>query len=146
MFLSRSRALCPAGCAAAMALAWIPLASAADATPAQAPAADARHAAPTLAHRALFPRPLPNAQPTDSDWHAANATVGAFVRGHADIVAWEAQNGATPTEALQAASHSQPPAAQPMQGHGHHKHHRPGGHTTTAPDMPPSHAPAGGAR
>ncbi|GAA4417750.1 hypothetical protein [Acidovorax lacteus] len=146
MFLSRSRALRPAGCAAAIALAWIPQASAADATPAQAPAADARHAGAPLAHRPLSPRPLPNAQPTDSDWHAANASVGAFPRGHADIVAWEAQHGATPAEPPKAASHSHTPAAHPMQGHGHHQHHRPGGHTTTAPGMPPSHAPAGDAR
>lgn len=134
----------PAGCAAALLLLTWSLPATTAETGTQAPATDARAMGAPLAHEPLRPRPLPNAQPTDADWRAAHTAVGAFPRGHADIVAWEAQ---------QAASAAKPPAGAAVHGgagaqkhRGHHGHPHHGGHA-----MPPAgpHGlthPSGGAR
>ena len=49
-------------------------------------------AAPTapLHYQNIAPRPLQAEQLGAQDWRAANAAVGDFPRGHADIVGWEA--------------------------------------------------------
>ena len=67
--------------------------------PAFAGAADP--AAPTapLAYQGITPRPLQAQQLGAQDWRAANAAVSDFPRGHADILAWETQSGATPAAA-----------------------------------------------
>ncbi len=74
-------------------------------------------AAPTvpLVYQGMAPRPAP--QLGAQDWRAANAAVGQFPRGHADIVGWEAAQAKGGSGANGAA----PPAtsAMPMQ-HGDH--------------------------
>jgi len=77
------------------------------AAPPSRPAADLAEA-PT---RALHHAPLPpsGALATDTaDWQAANAAVGAFPHGHADIVRWEAGQ-----------AHAAPPAVPPAASHHH---------------------------
>lgn len=77
-------------------------ARAADATDPAAPAAPLQHP-PLPASGAVVEGP--------GDWKAANAAVGEFPRGHADIVRWEAARQPAPT------------AAEPS----HHDHHHHGG-------------------
>ena len=43
--------------------------------------------------------PLVDALPSPQAWRQAHEAVGAFPRGHADIVAWEAQRGSAPPPA-----------------------------------------------
>ena len=72
-------------------------------------------AAPTapLVYQGMAPpRPVP--QLGAQDWRAANAAVGQFPRGHADLVGWEAAQAKAGNGAIGAA----PPAA-PMQHGGH---------------------------
>lgn len=65
--------------------------SASDATRADAPTAP-------LPYTAMPPQPpLADALPTPQAWRRAHEAVGAFPRGHADIVAWEAQKGSAPS-------------------------------------------------
>lgn len=64
-----------------------------DATRADAPTAPLRYSA-------MPPQPLlVDALPSPQAWRQANEAVGAFPRGHADIVAWEAQRGSAPLPA-----------------------------------------------
>ena len=71
--------------------------------------------APLVYQGMALPRPAP--QLGTQDWRAANAAVGQFPRGHADIVGWEAAQAKGGSGANGAA----PPAtsAMPMQ-HGDH--------------------------
>ena len=80
--------------------------------PAFAGAADP--AAPTapLAYQGITPRPLQAQQLGAQDWRAANAAVGQFPRGHADLVAWEA----TEAKAGNAATVSAPPSTCAQHG------------------------------
>jgi len=66
----------------------------ADTTPPYDPASTA----PPVAYQA--PDPLPDAGTTlgENDWRSANDTVGAFTRGHIDILRWEAENLPRPAE------------------------------------------------
>jgi hypothetical protein len=66
----------------------------ADATPPYDPALSA----PPVAYQALGP--LPDAATTlgENDWRSANDTVGAFTRGHIDILRWEAENLPRPAD------------------------------------------------
>lgn len=69
-----------------------------------------------LVHQSLSLQPaLADATPSPETWRNGNAAVGAFPRGHADIVAWEAQqqSARTPPGALPT---STPPQAPPHQG------------------------------
>lgn len=89
---------------------------------AQSPSAldAARADAPTapLAYTVMPPQPpLVDALPTPQAWRQAHETVGAFPRGHADIVAWEAQGGVAPSPAPAAST------AAPMSRHRHEMHH-----------------------
>lgn len=82
-------------------------------TPAAHPSAPSAHAvasaqAPTAPlHHLPLPASGAMADGTD-DWKAANAAVGQFPRGHADIVRWEA---------------AQRPASAPAMPRGGHPHH-----------------------
>ena len=75
-------------------------------------------AAPTapLVYQAIAPRSaartLPAQQLGAQDWRAANAAVGQFPRGHADLVAWEA----TEAKAGNAATVSAPPSTSAQHG------------------------------
>lgn len=70
--------------------------------------------------------------PTGHGWQDAHQAVGQFPRGHADIVAWEKQQGAAPTPPPPS-SHTHGggdkaaagAAPKPMHQHhrGHHGHH-----------------------
>lgn len=119
-FFSPGRLVCLALLAPSLALAQNPP------PPAFSEAADP--AAPTapLAYRGMMPRPL-QAQPLGAqDWRAANAAVGGFPRGHADIVAWEAaqasahSSAVTPALPAVPALHGDPAAGQPAAPHGAH--------------------------
>lgn len=60
------------------------------ATHAQSSAADPAIAVPAVRYRSVF-ADMPKGVETDAlDWKAANAEVGQFVRGHIDILKWEA--------------------------------------------------------
>lgn len=70
-------------------------------------------AAPTapLVYQGMAPRPAQ--QLGAQDWRAANAAVGQFPRGHADIVGWEAAQATSGSAATGAAPPATP--AAPMQ-------------------------------
>lgn len=94
-------------------------------SPAQGVAANdaARPDAPTLPliHQGVPPQPSPaTSLPSSSSWHQANEAVAAFPRGHADILAWEAQNSATPLQMPATA------APKPSGHHGMHSDHHGG--------------------
>lgn len=105
---------------------WSPLLALAQATA----AGDAAHpdaATAPLTHQSLpLQPPLADATPTPQAWRDGHAAVSAFPRGHADIVAWEAQqqSARTPTGAVPT---STPPQAPPHQGM------HPGSHSRTQP-------------
>lgn len=93
--------------------------------------------APLVYQGMALPRPAP--QLGTQDWRAANAAVGQFPRGHADIVGWEAAqakggsgaNGAAPpaTSAMpmQHGDHPAMAPAAPLHGGAHpHSMHRKG--------------------
>ncbi|MCZ8220208.1 MAG: hypothetical protein O9337_12385 [Acidovorax sp.] len=72
--------------------------------------------------------------PTGHGWQDAHHAVGQFPRGHADIVAWEKQQGAAPTPPPPSshthgggdkAAAGAAPEPKPMHQHhrGHHGHH-----------------------
>lgn len=84
---------------------------------AQGPVANAAQpTAPTapLVYQPLATAPTTPATPEPQGWREANDAVAAFPRGHADILAWEARQGAAP--------------AAPASRHNHHHHGmKPGG-------------------
>ncbi|TVP77130.1 MAG: TolC family protein [Gammaproteobacteria bacterium] len=53
-------------------------------------------AVPEPAFAPLPPSLLPEASMGEDDWRSANDTVGAFTRGHIDIIRWEAENPPVP--------------------------------------------------
>jgi hypothetical protein len=77
---------------------------------------------PAAATAALQHRPLPasgGVETTSMEWRDANAAVGAFPRGHADLLRWEAAQSAQAGQ----------PAATSRQQPGHHgQHHAPAAH------------------
>ena len=80
-----------------------------DATRADAPTAP-------LPYTPMPPQPpLVDALPTPQAWRQAHEAVGAFPRGHADIVAWEAQRGSAPPPAPAASTAAPMPHHQGMQ-------------------------------
>ncbi len=112
-FLSPGRLACLALLAPAFALAQNP--------PQPAFAAAADPAAPTapLVYQGMAPRPSQALQASQAqqlgaqDWRAANAAVGQFPRGHADIVAWEAAQAKAASDT--ASTVPTAPPATPMQ-------------------------------
>lgn len=69
-----------------------------------APAAAFQAATAPLAH-APMPAHSLRSDEAPTDWRAAHQAVGAFPRGHADIVRWEARQGSAPAAATPAAPH-----------------------------------------
>ncbi len=66
---------------------------------AQANVADPSAPVPTVSYRSVF-RDTPTGVETQSvDWKAANAEVGKFTRGHADLVKWEADQAGKKADA-----------------------------------------------
>lgn len=114
-----------------------PLAPGAPATRPDIAGAPLRHAPLPLQR---LPGSDPADTPTDAGWRAAHEAVGAFPRGHADIVAWEARQagaGTAPSTAPSTPSgtHSHSHGSgQGMGGHGMH----------TAPGAGPHRHPGGG--
>lgn len=121
-----------AWCAAAMAAAtpWAgaqtpqPPAAPADAAASHAPAA-ADWLNPSAPSRPLQHHSLPTSggiAPDTLTWPSANAAVGAFPRGHADVLKWEAaQRTHSPTTTGAPANAVPPPPAlhHPSGGHAH---------------------------
>ncbi len=98
-------------------------------------AADADAPTLPLAHAPLAPQPpLPDTAVSPGNWQKAHEAVGAFPRGHADILAWERKQTAEPatrTDAGAPDSHS---------SHGSHgSHGKPGSAPTTQHPMHPRH-------
>ncbi|MGE4329956.1 hypothetical protein [Diaphorobacter sp.] len=81
------------------------------APPTHAVAADSAQAPGRPLRHPLLPASGSVAADTE-DWKSANATVGTFANGHADIVRWEAAQART----------APPASTQPAPGH-HHNHH-----------------------
>lgn len=94
---------------------WSPVLALAQVTP----AVDAAHpdaATAPLIHQSLpFQPPLADATPTPQSWRDAHTAVSAFPRGHADIVAWEAQYQSATTQ-VGVPPTSTSPQAQPHPG------------------------------
>lgn len=66
---------------------------------AQANASDPAAPVPPVSYRSVF-QDTPSGVETQSvDWKAANAEVGQFTRGHADLVKWEAEQAGKKTDA-----------------------------------------------
>ncbi len=66
---------------------------------------------PNVQYRSVF-KDTPTGVETEAlDWKAANAQVGQFLRGHIDILKWEAaqQKAATPTSATPPATETRKP-------------------------------------
>ena len=73
---------------AAPGLALLPSASA-QTHAARPPVADPAAPVPAPRYRPAFATPAGKADPAPADWKDANAEVGQFRRGHADILKWE---------------------------------------------------------
>lgn len=71
-----------AGCAFGV---WLPLAAIA-----QTPAADPSSPVPAMVYRSVFADTPRGVEIGTVSWRDANAIVGRFTRGHADILKWEA--------------------------------------------------------
>lgn len=83
---------------------------------AAADAANPEAATVPLVHHSLAPQPpLAEASPSIQSWSDGHKAVAAFPRGHADIVAWEARQGA------QAASPANATSPHAPADHGKHK-------------------------
>jgi len=63
---------------------------------AQGPVADAAQSTAPTAPLVYQPLAAAPTAPTPEGWREANDAVAAFPRGHADILAWEARQGAAP--------------------------------------------------
>lgn len=66
------------------ALACLPIISVAQ------PATDPSVAVPAVAYRSVFTDTPHGVETESTDWKAANAQVGQFLRGHIDLLKWEA--------------------------------------------------------
>ena len=78
---------------------------------AQANVADPTAPVPPVSYRSVF-QDTPSGVETQSvDWKAANAEVGQFTRGHADLVKWEADQAGKKSEA---ALPAHAPASHPV--------------------------------
>ena len=85
------------------------------------PVADPASATPALPYQPLAASG--GVETTQTPWRDANAAVGAFPRGHADLLRWEAGQSAQANQ----------PAAKPAQQPDHHGHHHGHHHAPTAP-------------
>ncbi len=57
-------------------------------------ASQARTPVPPVVYRSVFADLPQGVESTTLDWKTANATVGQFKRGHADLLKWEQQQAA----------------------------------------------------
>ena len=88
---------------------------------AQTPVADPAIPVPPVLYRSVF-ADTPSGVETESvDWKTANAEVGQFRKGHADILKWEAEQAGHTTGASQALPtsvpmpiHSPAPSPEPV--------------------------------
>ena len=58
---------------------------------------------PAVAYRSVFADLPQGVENTALDWKAANAAVGQFKRGHADLLKWEQEQARTPAPPTQGA-------------------------------------------
>lgn len=81
---------------------------------------DAAAPVPPTSYRSAFEGLSRGVEEGSVDWKAANAEVGRFPRGHADLLKWEQSQRAagTPAAALAASAPASPPASVPG-SHGH---------------------------
>jgi hypothetical protein len=66
---------------------------------------------PPVAYRSAFADLPQGLEQTPTDWKAANAAVGQFKRGHADLLKWEqdqARKNAAPAKPAPAAAEAKP--------------------------------------
>jgi hypothetical protein len=59
---------------------------------------------PAVAYRSVFADLPQGVENTVLDWKAANAAVGQFKRGHADLLKWEQEQARTPAPHTQGAA------------------------------------------
>ena len=59
---------------------------------------------PAVAYRSVFADLPQGVETTVLDWKAANAAVGQFKRGHADLLKWEQEQARTPAPPTQGAA------------------------------------------
>ncbi len=59
---------------------------------------------PAVAYRSVFSDLPQGVENTVLDWKAANAAVGQFKRGHADLLKWEQEQARTPAPHTQGAA------------------------------------------
>lgn len=78
---------------------------------AQANVADPASRVPTVLYRSVFTDTPKGVETQSVDWKAANAEVGQFTRGHADLLKWEAEQAGKKADATMPA-HA--PASQPV--------------------------------
>ena len=98
-------------------------------------AADADAATLPLAHTPLAPQPpLPDMPASPGNWQKAHEAVGAFPRGHADILAWERKQSAEP-----ATAGARTDAGAPQSPSGHGSHGKPGSAPAAQHPMHPHH-------
>lgn len=98
-------------------------------------AADADAPTLPLAHAPLAPQPpLPDTAVSPGNWQKAHEAVGAFPRGHADILAWERKQTAEPATRTDAGA---PNSHSSHSSHG--SHGKPGSAPTTQHPMHPRH-------
>ena len=107
----------------ALALLAAPALSLAQATPPPTAAvADPGAAVPVPEYRSALAQGPRGVAHDSLDWKAANAEVGRFPRGHADILKWEQSQGQAPhTPSTPAAA---PPSKAPGPMHHHHQEPR----------------------
>lgn len=85
-----------------------------------ADAADPAVSVPPMAYRSAFAGTPAGVEAGQDDWKNANAQVGQFPRGHADLLKWEErQGGAMPAPSRQEAAPAPASAAPPTGGHHH---------------------------
>ena len=78
---------------------WPALAAAQGAPEALPDASDPRVPVPSMAWQSTLPALARGVATGPTDWARVNAAVGAFPRGHADLVQWEARQAAAQTAA-----------------------------------------------
>lgn len=131
MFMRPAHFLSPVFLAAALVVAvsagaQTPLSAPHTARP--APAAQTDHPAAVASAPVHLPLPASGELATPStDWRRAHTAVGAFPRGHADIVAWEAAQA-------RGAGAAAPDSAMP------HAHHGMAAHESSPSHTSPSHS------
>lgn len=82
--------------------------------------ADPAAPVPRMEYRSVFQDTPAGVETATEDWKKANAAVGQFPRGHADLLKWEERQGANvaPAPAAPAAAPALP-SAPPAGGHHH---------------------------